>query len=322
MILAPTPRDAIFEEGTARLLRFRPAEGAARAAARPVLLVPSIINRWYVLDLRPAATLAGHLVAAGHRVYLLDWGVPQDEDRHLEWDTLIARLGRAVRAVRRDSGSARPGLLGYCVGATLAGIFAALHPEEIGALVNLAGPFDFRHAGLLGTFTDPHWFDAAAIAAAGNVAPQQMQSGFVALRPTLQVAKWVGLWDRWHDAAAREAFEALETWAGDNIPFPAAAYARYIQELYQENQLIEGRHHVAGRRVDLARIDAPLLTVVADRDTICPPPAALALEGAVSSTDRSALTIPGGHVGAVVGGKATRVLYPKLAAWFSERLAA
>ncbi|HUB05660.1 MAG TPA: alpha/beta fold hydrolase [Myxococcales bacterium] len=315
-----TPHDALLWDGSAALLRFRAEPGAPAAPRLPILLVPSVINRWYVMDLRPEASLAGDLVRAGHRVYLLDWGVPQDEDRHLTWDELLARLRRAVRATLRDAGASRLGLLGYCVGGTLAGIHAALHPDGVAAFVNLAGPFDFGHAGLLGTLTDARWFDPAAIAAAGNVAPWQMQSGFVALRPTLQLGKWVGFVDRIWDPAAREAFWALEGWASDNIPFPAAAYARYVRDLYQENQLIEGRHHVGGERVDLSRIDAPLLNVTADKDTICPPAAALALSEAVSSSDRDWLSLAGGHVGAVVGGRAPRTLYPKLASWFRDRL--
>src|SRR6185369_11923320 len=103
---------------------------------------------------------------------------------------------------------------------TLSGIYAALHPDEVAALANLAGPFDFSKAGFLGEMVDPRWFDADAIAEAGNVAPVQMQSGFVAMRPTSQMAKWVSFLDKAADPAAREAFEALEAWAGDNVPFP------------------------------------------------------------------------------------------------------
>ena len=60
-----------------------------------------------------------------------------------------------------------------------------------------------------------------------------MQSGFVALRPTAQLGKWLSLFDRLSDPERLEAFRTLEEWASDNVPFPAAAYVRYIVELYQ-----------------------------------------------------------------------------------------
>lgn len=320
MAKASTPKDTLFCDGTAQLYRFRSSPGP-RGSTLPVLLVPSLINRWYVLDLRPQASLAKALVDAGLDVYCLDWGVPEDEDRYLDWDDVLARLARNVRRVQRETGAPKVGLLGYCMGGTLAAIHTALEPDSIAALVNLAGPIDFSEGGFLRHMVDPRWFDPEAIADAGNVTPAQMQSGFVALRPSMQPAKWIAFLDRLGDAERMEAFLALEEWASANIPFPAAAYARYIRELYQENALARGQHYVAGRRVDLGAITCPVLTVVTDRDAICPPPAATALNTLSSARDKTVLTIPGGHVGAVVGGNAPRELYPKLASFYLEKLA-
>jgi polyhydroxyalkanoate synthase subunit PhaC len=330
MQLAPTPKDTLHRDGTAALYRFRRGDDALAETGRdggdpqrlPLLLVPSMINRWYVLDLRAGASMADALTRAGLDTFCLDWGTPEDEDRYLEWPDVLDRLGRAVRAVKRATGAPKVGILGYCMGGTLSSIWSSLHPGDVAALVNLAGPIDFSKAGFLGEMVDPAYFDAEAIASAGNMSAPQMQAGFTALRPTTQIAKWVGLLDRGLDPAARESFQALEAWSGDNIPFPGAAYATYIGDLYQKNLLVQGRHRVRGERADLASIRCPVLTVVADRDAICPPAAATALNDAVSSADKQVLTVAGGHVGAVVGGKASKVLYPALAAWFKERLQA
>jgi polyhydroxyalkanoate synthase len=192
----------------------------------------------------------------------------------------------------------------------------------VAALVNLLGPIDFSHAGFLGDMVDPRFFDAEAIGDAGNMSAAMMQAGFTALRPTTQIAKLVGFLDRCHDPKARESFEALEKWSSDNIPFPGEAYTTYIGDLYQKNALVKGEHYVAGRKADLKNIRCPVLSIVADRDSICPPAAATALNDNVSSTDKEVLTVAGGHVGAVVGGKAAKVLYPALAAWLKARLGA
>jgi polyhydroxyalkanoate synthase subunit PhaC len=319
--VAPTPRDVLWRDGGACLYRFRRPSSVKPAAALPVLVVPSMINRWYVVDLRAGASLVEALVAGGLDVYCLDWGIARDEDRYLTWDDVLARLGRAVRFTERHAGRKRVGLLGYCMGATLAGIYAALEPKHVAALINLAGPFDFSHGGLLAAMVDPKWFDAAAVAAAGNVSPDQMQSGFVALRPSAQLAKWVGFLDRMHEPASRESFDALEEWAGDNIPFPGSAYETYIADLYQNNALVKGEHHVLGRRVDLASIRCPVLTVAAERDTICPLPAARALNETCGSADKELVVVPGGHVGAVVGNRAPKVLYPAMRDWLRSKLA-
>jgi polyhydroxyalkanoate synthase len=286
----------------------------------PLLLIPSLINRWYIMDLRPGASLVEALTNAGIDTWCLDWGVPHDEERYVSWDELQARIARAARRVRRITGAKRIGVLGYCMGGTLASIHAALHPETIGALVNLAGPIDFSRGGRLAQMVDPDWFDAGAIADAGNVSASQMQSGFAAMRPTLDLVKMVSQFENVGDDETRLAFAALEEWSSDNIAFPAEAYRRYIGDLYQSNQLIKGEHRIAGEPADLSAITAPVLTIVASRDHICPPDAATALNEGCSSAVRDVLTVPGGHVGAVVGRRAATEMYPATTAWLIEHL--
>jgi polyhydroxyalkanoate synthase len=173
---------------------------------------------------------------------------------------------------------------------------------------------------MLGHMVDPRWFDVEAITDAGNLAASQMQSGFSAMRPTLQLAKLVGQYDRMHVPGARQSLDAIERWGSDNIPFPAAAYRTYIAELYQQNLLARGEHRVRGRVARLSDITCPVMAITAERDAICPPPAALALLSLCGSDDTRALSVPGGHVGAVVGGRASRELYPAVAQWLRERL--
>lgn len=316
--LAPTVRDTVLRDGSARLLHFGRGPGCG---GQPLLLVPSLINRWYVLDLLPGASVVEALVGAGLDVFCLDWGEPRDEDRDLEWDDLLARLDRALRRVRRLTGASRVGLLGYSMGATMCAIEAALWPQRVAALVNLAGPIDFSRAGRLAELADPRWLDAEAITAAGNVHPLFIRSGLVSLRPTEPLTRWLRFFEEEAgDPAARDAFWARQTWANDNVMFPAAAYRRFVRDLYQRNELVQAQHHVGGRRVDLGAIDCPVLTITPHDDVICPPASALALNERVGSERRDVLRIPGCHIEAVVGSQAARELYPALSNWLRETL--
>jgi polyhydroxyalkanoate synthase len=315
--LAPTARATVAENGTATLYRF----GADQEPARgPVLLVPSLINRWYVLDLREGASLVGALVADGFDVFCLDWGAPEDEDRYLSWDDVLARLHRMVRRTLRIAGAEQLALVGYCMGATLSAIYTALYPDNVCALVNLAGPIDFEHAGMLGQMVDKDHFDAEHVANAGNVSAHQMQGGFSAMQPTLSAKKLVGIADGLYAGADLSGLGALEAWASDNISFPGEAYRTYIGDLYQHNKLVSGQHRALGRRVDLSAITCPVMHIVADRDTICPPDAATALGDHVGSKVVETLRVPGGHVGAVVGSKARKIMYPGLSKFLASHL--
>jgi pimeloyl-ACP methyl ester carboxylesterase len=97
-----------------------------------------------VLDLRPGASLVEALVSAGFDVWCLGWGTPEAEDRYLDWEAVLARLGRAVRRVRRETGADQIGVLGYCMGGTLTSIYVSQHASEIAALVTLAAPIEDR----------------------------------------------------------------------------------------------------------------------------------------------------------------------------------
>lgn len=320
MQVAPTPRETVLRDGIASLYRFKTPPRASKDGLQPLLLVPSMINRWYILDLKEGGSVVEAMKKAGFDVWCMDWGVAQDEDRFFTWEEALDRLGRMVRRVLRVTGAQKVGLLGYSMGATMAGIYTALHPDKVQALVNLAGPFDFSKGGILSTMTDPAWFHVDALSQVGNISGLQMFGGFTAVRPTGAMARWVTFLDRCADPEFRETFKAIETWNGNPTPFPASVYRTYIEELYQKNLLIQGEHHVRGKRVDLGQIQCPVLSVVTERDTVCPPEAASALNEACGSSDQEVVVVPGGHVDGVVGSRASHVTYPAITGWLSTRL--
>ncbi len=329
-----TPADVVHRENKWRLLRYRPAAGGSGQPrfATPVLLVPSLINRHYVMDLLPGKSLAEDLVKAGHDVYCLDWGTPGDEDRHLTFDDVCDRyLGRAIRKVASRSPRGKAHVLGYCLGGTLATIHAAVHPEHVASLLVLAAPVAFGSGeqGMLEAWTKSSSFKVKDIVDAfGNVPWQLMQSAFTMLRPTLPLSKAVHVVDKaikadplnankWDDFS--EGFRALETWGSDNVSFPGACYVRYIEELYQNDALVRGSFTLAGQAVHLEAIKVPTMCIVFEHDNIVPWQNAAILTEKISSTDKQLLKLPGGHVGAVVSRSAQKALWPKMSAFWAAR---
>jgi polyhydroxyalkanoate synthase len=146
-----------------------------------------------------------------------------------------------------------------------------------------------------------------------------MQSAFHLLRPTNNLAKMVGVLDRAWDDEFLDGFLAIETWGSDNISFPGACYARYVDELYRKNALLEGAFSLSGDRVRLEDIEAPLLCITFEHDHIVPHPSASVLLERVSSRDKHRIHLPGGHVGAVVSKKAASGLWPAISKFWSDR---
>lgn len=307
-----TPHLVVHQENKWSLLRY---EGAApRLHRHPILLVPSLINRHYVLDLRPGKSMAEWLVARGHDVYCIDWGTPGPEDRYIDLETVVDRyLGRAVRVTTRLSG-ARPHLVGYCMGGTLAAVYAALHPDAIASLVTLAAPIHFEDDGLLAKWSKTPTFDVEALVDATGLVPWQLlQSSFHMLRPTSNLMKVVNLVDRaWSDPFL-DGFFALETWANDNVSLPGAFYKSWIIDFYRDDRLWHGTLSVGGREASLDRITAPVLAISFEQDTIAPPASCEAIVERVSGPSKIA-RLPGSHIGGTTSSAAAKNLWPLLSA--------
>ncbi len=315
-----TPSDVIHRENKLRLLRYRPRpEGLAFAT--PILLVPSLINRHYILDLMPGKSFVEFLVAAGHDVWIIDWGTPQAEDRFVDFDELCGvYLPRCVRIVARSSARRQTHLLGYCMGGIFTVIQAALDATHVASVCNLAAPMQFHGDGLLGAWTRSPDFDVGAITAAFGLMPWQLLEGsFQMLRPTLKLAKAVNLIDRaWNDRFLA-GYLALETWSSDNVSLPGHFFKRYLDELYRQNALMAGTLAITGNPVHLGRIACPLLAVVFEQDAIAPWQDCACIEGVVASTDKAVWKLPGSHVGGVVSRPASQGLWPALSGWWAAR---
>jgi polyhydroxyalkanoate synthase len=315
-----TPSDVVHHENKWKLLRYRPRpEGIVHRT--PVLLVPSLINRHYVLDLLPQKSFAAYMVAQGHEVYAINWGMPTDEDRFLTFDDICDRyLGRATRLVAQASARGQTHLLGYCLGGTLAAIHTSVRPDPVASLTVLAAPVRFEDDGMLSAWTrDPQFDVGSLIGALGNVPAGLMQVAFKMLRPTLTASKLVHFLDKaWTDESL-EGFIALETWGNDNIAFPGACYQRYVEELYRNDALLKGTFTLSGKPARLENITCPTLAVTFEHDTIVPWPSAAELIDRVNAEDKQRLHLPGSHVGAVVSQKASKTLWPQISAWWAAR---
>ncbi len=311
-----TPSDVVLSENKMRVIRYR----GTPTKKTPVLVVPSLINRHYVLDLLPGKSFVEFMVAQGHDVYMIDWGRPTSEDRYVTFDDLCdGYLGRAIRKVARLSGS-KVHLLGYCLGGTLAAIHTAKNPEHVASIAQLAAPVSFADDGQLAVWTRSSTFDIGSVlAACGNVPSWLMQASFQMLRPTMNLSKIVHLVDKAGDDDFLEGFRAIEAWANDNVDFPGEVYRRYIQELYREDRLIKGTFRLGGAPARLESITCPVMCVTFEHDHIVPWRSAAVMLDKVSSIDKEHLHLPGGHVGSVISRAAKKHLWPKISAFWSSR---
>jgi polyhydroxyalkanoate synthase len=315
-----TPKELVWRKNKARLYRYNRSEPATQRT--PIFLVLPLINRSYILDLRPGASFVEFLLGEGFDVFLIDWGTPGDEDRALDVTTLVTRyLPRAAKAIQKATGSDQMTVLGYCIGGTLATCFAALNPEITRNLVLLTAPIDFSDAGQFGRMTARGIFPIDRLTDTFPTVPAQMPDiGTKLLNP---LASYVGtyrnLWEKLGDPTFDVGgWQAMYRWVNDSVPFAGAAFRQWIVEFYQENRLARDLLEMGGRPVRLSDIRCPVLNIAASRDQIAPRPTTSTITSRVRSNDSSEILIEGGHVGIVVGRSASQNLWPKVGAWLSQ----
>jgi polyhydroxyalkanoate synthase len=316
-----TPHDVVYEHGSLRLLRYRRETPALYA--EPALFCYALVNRHYILDLQPGKSVIERYLERGFDVYMIDWGVPADADRSLTLrDYVCSSLARTVDFVLHASRVEKLHLIGYCMGGTISGMFAALHPERVKTLTVMAAPFDFDQPdSLLSLWTDPKYFDVDAfVDAIGNCPAVFLQICFLLMKPVQNlIEKQTGFVEQLDDARFVSGYFAMESWVNDNIPVAGETFREFVKKLYQQNQLVRGVLELGGQRVDLSRVDCPLLVLTALQDHLVPPAATEGILPHVRSTDAKAMSLDAGHVGLAVGTKAHKTLWPEATRWLAER---
>jgi polyhydroxyalkanoate synthase len=288
----------------------------------PLVLLMSLVSKAYILDLTPGQSLVEFLLKRGFDVYMIDWGVPRPEDKHLKLeDYVLDFIPDCIERIQEDSGEREVSVAGYCMGGQLGVMYAALHPG--GPLKNLAcfaAPVNTDGMKLMKQWSDPRYFDVDRIVdTMGNVPPEMMYQSFEMLRPAQRIAGQIRLWDNmWNDEFVK-SYRMFDRWAADQVPFPGECFRQTTKELMWHNKLYKNELVLGGRRVDLKNIKVPFLSVLAEHDHIVPYEAARELVELVGSEDKKELVLKGGHVSLVAGGNAIYRLWPQLESWLSER---
>lgn len=247
-----------------------------------------------------------HMSAAGHDAYLVDWGVPAQDDGALGLDRHVTeRLLPMLAALPRP-----PILVGYCLGGNLVIGAAALQPAQ--AVATIASPWNFDgfppvDRDLIGAL----WRDAKPVCQRlGYVPMEVLQSGFWAMDPARTIRKYAAFADMTVGSDEERAFLAVEDWANGGPPLSYAAGQDLFESFYAANASGLGRWRVGERQIDPARLTCPTLSIRSASDRIVPAQAAPEMaEG---------WTLSLGHVGMIVSGSARQRLWEPLSQWLSS----
>ncbi|MBL8381113.1 MAG: alpha/beta fold hydrolase [Burkholderiales bacterium] len=300
--LAITPGEVVLRNELIELIQYAPT--TPRVGARPLLIVPPCINKFYILDLTPDNSFVRYCVAAGHTVFMVSWRNPGAGQAHLGWDDYL-QMGvvDAIAAVRSIRRSPTINALGFCVGGTiLASALAALAArgeEPVASLTLLATLLDFSDVGGIGVYIDAGAVAQreALLAHGGLVGGRELMAAFASLRPRDLI--WNSATESYLMGRAPRPFDLLY-WNADSTNLPGPMYCHYLRSMYLENRLREpGRMNALGEPVDLRRLKMPAYVLATSEDHIVPWRSAYASAHLVGGPVRFALGASG-HIAGIV----------------------
>ena len=275
--VATTEGAVVFENDFFQLLEYKPL--TAKVHARPLLMVPPCINKYYILDLQPANSLIRYAVEQGHRTFVVSWRNPDASMAEATWDDYIEQaVIRAIDVVREISGQDKAGgkinALGFCVGGTMLGtalaVLAGRGQKPVASATFLTTFLDFSQTGILDIFIDEAFVKMreAQMGQKGLLAGQELASTFSFLRPNELV--WNYVVGNYLKGDTPPPFDLLY-WNSDATNLPGPFYAWYLRNTYLENRLVQpGAATVCGVPVDLNTVDVPAYVYGSREDHIVP----------------------------------------------------
>lgn len=300
----------------------------------PILLVPPLAADPLNFDLLPNRSLVRFLLAQGFRVYLADFGSPDDDHSHLGLADYTTRmLPEALEQVRADSGEQEVTLMGYCMGGLFCLVYAGWsHDVKIRNIITIASPIDAHQAGIAGRLFEvmnkplrlaaryvplrlddinpkylriPGWMSSVAFKLTN---PMGTVQGYIDLL--------MNLWDREYITE----YQTMSTWFNKMHDYPGGIIQDFVLRVGLDNQFAKGNVNLGTENNALLdRIDCSLLAIAGMTDKIVTLEAARKVMDIVASQDKDFIVAPGGHAGVFAGSKAPGTTWLFAADWLSTR---
>jgi polyhydroxyalkanoate synthase len=313
-----SPKDLIFQKDKVTLYRYRSDKRQYRT---PVFLVMSLVSKSYIFDLRPGSSFVEVMLGRGLDVFLLDWGIPDELEAGNTLETYCDRyLPMFTQAAVDEAGAEDLTVFGYCMGGMLAALFVAGHPEApVKNLCVMAAPIDSSKMGPMSNLSQEGRIEVDdMIDETGNVPAEAILSSFKMLKPTQDIVGYANLWQNMWDDQYMVAYQTMNGWGKDQIPFPGATMRQMVQLINRDNALMNDTMRLGGRRVSLSDVKVPFLSVLAENDHIAPPESVSPFVDLIGSEDKTEMRLKAGHVGIMVGRNASKNTMPAMAEWIAQ----
>ncbi|MCW2555997.1 MAG: poly(3-hydroxyalkanoate) synthetase [Mycobacterium sp.] len=270
--IAVTPGSVVFRSEVFELIQYGPQTD--KVGAVPLLVVPPVINKFYIMDIAPGRSMIEYLVRQGISVFAISWRNPTAEHRNWGFDTYGGAIVDALEAVEKISGSDRTHLQASCSGGMLAAmtaqhLTASGQGHRLASLTLMVTVLDQRKAGFAAAAIDEQTADIATALSArkGYLDGRTLAEVFAWLRPTDLVWRyWV---NNYLEGKSPTPFDVL-FWNADTTRMAAALHRDLVLTGTRNALATPGGVSMLGTPVDLSMLAVDTYVVAGVADHISP----------------------------------------------------
>nr|MBF0684775.1 class I poly(R)-hydroxyalkanoic acid synthase [Pseudomonas sp.] len=304
--LASTPGAVVFENRLMQVIQYTPT--TPNVYARPLVMIPPCINKYYILDLQQSNSVVAYLVEQGFTVFMVSWRnpLPTDTDgiERATWDEYLEEgVLKGIQVASEISRQKQVNALGFCVGGTMLAsalaVARANDQDPVASLTLLTSLLDFADNGVLDIFVDENHarMREQKLGLGGLMSARELASTFSFLRPNELV--WNYVVANYLKGKTPPAFDLLY-WNADSTNLPGPFFTWYFRNTYLENKLKEpGALQVCGQPLDLTALDLPTYLYASKEDHIVPWRSAYASTAVLNGQQRFVLGASG-HIAGVI----------------------
>lgn len=271
----------ILQKGNSQLYHFG-------GAGTPILFIPSLINKSYILDM-PGNSLLQEL-SKHFSIYLIDWGVPSDEESEFSTDDYISkRIDVAVETIIEIE-QKKPALAGYCMGGIFAMLYSAKYIDKVNKVITFGMPWDFNAKGFFKLGSDSL---KSVFSNSNTIDPEFLKAVFYLNNFVLVNQKY----NSFKESLSHEQ-TSIERWVNDGVPLSKKVFFEFIENLFQENSLcLYGKFQSELASYGLCS-QTKVLAIIAKNDSVVSPESAEAIARCGSKVQ--VMELQTGHIGLVL----------------------
>lgn len=312
----PLPREEIWRQGTVSVQVIPDYE--YKDGQPSLLLIPSMINRSYILDLMEGRSMLRWMAEQGINAYLLDWGELTEDDGQGEMEAVILqRLVSAIEFLAQREGD-KIHALGYCMGGTVLMGAAKAAEEHVQSLIMLAAPWDF-HGGSKALLNRIQFWSPTAfpmIEEKGFLSVEWIQTLFASLDPKATARKFANYAAMEEGDERARMFIAVEDWLNDGVRLPSNIAYCCIRDWFFNNDPYMGEWRIDDEIVRAEELDCPALIIASSKDRLVEYECAAPLGDGFKRT--KTIDPECGHIGMIAGQSAVKRVWSPIAKWVKD----